>query len=323
MNDLQKHLSSFDGFRPFSGYVPKGFMVDFLGTLTDATFRAMWGIDPETTGDGEVSTEGPRLTWGEGFFEALSWFESARDARGAYTMITLGACYGSQAVGAYRALQRVNPLPCRLVAVEAEPKNFEWVKKHLRDNGIDPDDHWLINCALSDTNKPVLFPVGEAGSGVNNCVATNTLTSRQIYADQIAAHPNLAEIVHNIILDGKTGIEVVPVPGGHFRTHVEFVSAVTLADVLGPFDTVDLLESDIQQSEIVVFPPTMPLVKRKVKRVHIGTHGADVHEKLLQDFVEYGFEIVIDLKPNTHHETEWGSFDINDGILIAKNSRLR
>ena len=35
-----------------------------------------------------------------------------------YVMITLGACYAAQAVGAYRALQMLNPMPCRLVAVE-------------------------------------------------------------------------------------------------------------------------------------------------------------------------------------------------------------
>ena len=51
------------------------------------------------------------------------------------------------------------------------------------------------------------------------------------------------------------------------------VSAVTLQDILGPFDSVDYVESDIQQSEILVFPPSMQLLKRKVRRVHIGTHG--------------------------------------------------
>ena len=322
MNDLDKHLAIFDSFEPFSGFVPKGFLVDFLGTLTDANFRTMFGVDPETVGGGMVATKRPEVTWGEGFFEILSWFEAAREARGSFTMITLGACYGSQAVGAYMALRKLNPMPARLCAVEAEPKNYEWVKKHFRDNDIDPDKHWLINCALSDSNKPVLFPTGEAGSGVNNCIATNNELSRRIYADEIAAYPNLQDVVRTIIRDGKTGIEITPVPGGTFRTHVEFVSAITLEDVLGPFDTVDLLESDIQQSEIVVFPPAMDMVKAKVKRVHIGTHGLDVHEAILAGFKERGFEIVIEYKPNTHHETAWGSFDINDGIIAARNPSL-
>jgi hypothetical protein len=322
MNDLEKHLGLFADFAPFDGFVPRGFLVDFLGCLTDAQFRQMWGVNPETVGGGNVRTERPNVTWGEGFFEIVDWFESARDAVGTYTMITLGACYGAQAVGAYKALQRINPMPAKLVAVEAEPGNYEWVKRHFRDNGIDPERHWLLNCALSDSNKPVLFPVGESGSGVNNCIATNDPRSRRIYAQQISKLPNVAELVHSLIVDGKTGIEVVPVPGAEFRTHVEFVSAVTLKDVLGPFDLVDLLESDIQQSEIIVFPPAMKMIKQKVRRVHLGTHGADTHAALLKEFRDYGFEIIFNYPPNTHHDTPWGSFDVNDGIITAGNPGL-
>jgi hypothetical protein len=321
-NDLARQLALFDGFKPFSGYVPSGFLVDFVGSLTDAKFRAMWGVDPTQVGGGEVATSRPVVTWGEGFFEAVSWFEAARAARGSYTMITLGACYGAQAVGAYLVLQRLNPMPAKLVAVEGDPENFAWAQKHFRDNSIDPNRHWLINCAISDSNKPVLFPVGEPGSGVNNCIATNTERSRRIYAEELARRPDLADVVRNLIIAGKTGIEVRPVSAAEFRTNVEFVSAVRLADILGPFECVDLLESDIQQSESVVFPPAMDLIKAKVKRVHLATHGTEVHAQLLPLFIERGFEIDNDYKPNTRHETACGSFDINDGIIAAHNPNL-
>src|SRR6266536_335315 len=91
VNDLARQLALFDGFEPFSGYVPPGFLVDFVGSLTDAKFRVMWGVDPTQVGGREVTTSRPVVSWGEGVFEAVSWFESARAARGSYTMITLGA----------------------------------------------------------------------------------------------------------------------------------------------------------------------------------------------------------------------------------------
>jgi hypothetical protein len=72
---------------------------------------------------------------------------------------------------------------------------------------------------------------------------------------------------------------------------------VTLSDVLGPFDLVDYLESDIQESEILVFPPFMDVVKRKVRRVHIGTHGKAVHWKLHDLFAQDGWEIVFNYGP--------------------------
>ena len=65
---------------------------------------------------------------------------------------------------------------------------------------------------------------------------------------------------------------------------IKLVSAVTLRDVLGPFDVVDYLELDIQQSEIMVFPPFLDLLQAQVRRVHIGTHGNDVHRLAAQLF---------------------------------------
>ena len=51
----------------------------------------------------------PTIEDGEGWFEAVNWIAAAHDARGSYTMVTLGACYGAQAVGSYQALQQLNP----------------------------------------------------------------------------------------------------------------------------------------------------------------------------------------------------------------------
>jgi hypothetical protein len=349
MNDIKTHLALFDRLEPFSGYVPKGFRVDFLGRLTDARFLAMWGIDPAQAGGRVIATECPPVTSGEIFFEAVDWLAAAHEARGSYTMVTLGACYGVQALGAFRALQRIHPMPAKLVAVEAEPENFSWMLKNFRDNGLDPDEHWLINCALSDTNKPVLFPIGAPGLGMNNCFSTNHPTSRQYYAEQLMKHPDLPEVVRKLILDGNTEIQR-PLLAGDFRAHLEavnatlaevlgpleridlpecdfqanleFVSAITVADVLGPFDRVDLLECDIQQSEIVVLPPAMGLIKAKVKRVHLGTHGAEIHAEMLRQFTERGFEIVFNYEPDSEYQTEWGSFKTSDGIITAYNADL-
>ena len=129
----------------------------------------------------------PTIEDGEGWFEAANWMLAARAARDRYVMATLGACYGAQAVGSCRALQFFNPMPYKLVAVEPEPENYEWTRRHMRDNGIDPDDQWLVKSAISKRNDPVLFPIGSPGSGAQNCVATNESFSRKIYAEEIIA----------------------------------------------------------------------------------------------------------------------------------------
>jgi hypothetical protein len=322
MNNLESYADVFRGLSPWSGMVPTGYLVDFLGTLTDAQFRVPFGIDPATMGGGAVATRLPVIEDGEGWFEAVNWVEAAREARGRYVMITLGACYAAQAVGAYRSLQALNPMPCKLVAVEPEPDNCQWVRRHMRDNGIDPDDHWLVPLAISDRNDPVLFPVGSPGTGAQNCVSTNEAISREIYAREIIGSGRLEEALRNLLVHNTTGLTKDLVPGSNFMAEIKLMSATTLADVLGPFDLVDYLESDIQQSEILVFPPFIDLLKRKVRRIHIGTHGKDVHQSLHQLFAGHGWDIVFSYAPNSSFDSPLGKFVTNDGVLTVRNSAL-
>ena len=327
MNRLEDYAHIFDGVEPFAGAVPKGYTVDFLGILTDARFQEAQGIDPDTVGGHHVTTALPPL-WdkdtgnGEGWIEIVNWFVAAREARDRFVMITLGACWGAQAVGSAAALRRVNPMPCKLVAVEPVPMNFQWTARHMRDNGIDPDRQWLLETAISDRNTPVLFPVGAPGSGAQNCVATNRPAMREVYADELIAAGRSDEALRSLLVDNTTGITKSLVAGSNLTAEVKIVSAVTLRDLLGPFDVVDYLESDIQQSEIVVFPPYMDLLKRKVRRIHIGTHGRDVHWTLHDMFKQQGWEMVFSYEPNAEHESARGPFSTNDGILTVRNPGL-
>ena len=102
-------------------------------------------------------------------------------------MVTLGACYGAQAVGSYRALQLVNPMPYKLVAIEPEPENYEWTRRHMRDNGIDPDNQWIIKAAISAHNDPSCFRSGRQALARKTAFATNDKTARKIYVDEIVA----------------------------------------------------------------------------------------------------------------------------------------
>jgi hypothetical protein len=322
VNDLANFQDVFRGITPYTGTPPKGFMVDFLGTLTDSTFRLAFGGVPETDGGKPVTTRLPTIEDGEGWFEAANWAEAARAARDRYVMITLGACYGAQAVGAQRALEVLNPLPYRLVAVEPEPDNMKWVRKHFSDNGIDPNQQWLLQTAISDSNEPVYFPIGAPGSGAQNCFSTNARDARAAYFDYFVSSGTAVEALEAMLMQGTTGLKKDLVPGRDFAAEIKAVSSITLADVLSPFDFVDFLEADMQQSEIVVFPPYMELLKQRVRRVHIGTHGGDVHAELAGLLRRDGWSIVFDFAPNSEFDTPIGKFSTNDGVLSAVNNNL-
>jgi hypothetical protein len=322
MDSLAEAQRLFDGMTPWAGFVPKGYSADFLGILTNFKFHVLSGIDPASVGGAHVQTALPAIGGGanaEGWFEAVNWLASARAARGKYVMVTLGAHYGAQAVGAFRAVQLLNPMPCKLVAVEPEPENCAWMAEHLRTNGIDPDDHWLIPMAISNSNEPMYFPVGAPGTGANNSYATNEAAARRQYVEAFINEGRAEDALRNLIMNNTTGIEKDLLPGCNALAEIKLLSCVTLKDVIGPFDRIDYLESDIQQSEILVFPPCIDLLRKKMRRIHIGTHGVDVHRNLYELFLQHGWNIVFNFAPNTRHETANGTFTLNDGVLTVTN----
>lgn len=327
MNDLGRYAGVFDFIQPWGGEVPVGYRVDFLGTLTDLSFEQAWGVDPNAGGGGYLQTVPPVPGQspdqnGEFWFEAADWVLAANDAHDSYVMVTLGACFGYQAVGAYRALQLLNPMPCKLVAVDPIPENIEWVRRHFLDNAIDPDDHWLVQAAVSDSNEPVFFPVGSTGVGLQNCVSTNGRSARESYVRETLEQGRSKQALRNLLLTNSTGITKDLLAGHNFLAEIKLVSALTLADILGPFDRVDFVEADMQESEITVFPPYINLLKKKVRRVHLGTHGRDTHWTLHNMFAENGWEIVFSFAPDGTHESELGTFKTNDGVLTVRNLDL-
>jgi hypothetical protein len=334
MNRLEDFAGIFDGVTPWAGEVPQGYGVDFLGGLHDATFWIKFLGDPASIGGRYVTTALPRVEraasqhplgfvdWsGEQWFEAVDWFAAARAARDQFVMITLGALYGAQAVGSYLALQQVNPMPCKLVAVEPVPENAMMVNRHFRNNGIDPDAHWVLSVAVSNSTDPVLFPIGPGRVWSPNCFSSNERVARESYYRELVAADKIEQALRDLLLRNSTGIKIVRTDAAHgsLEAEIRYLSSITLSDVLGPFSRVDYLESDIQQAEKLVFPAFMDLLRRKVRRIHIGTHGGETHAMLHDLFAGQGWEIVFSYEPETEHETLLGTFKTQDGILTVRN----
>jgi hypothetical protein len=321
-NDLQKYAAIFDGITPWSGIVPAGFIVDFLGTLTSREFLEVLDYHAEYADGSELKLSPPSLADGKNgelWFEAVDWVQAAREARGRYVMVTLGASFGYQAVGGCRALQLLNPMPYKLVAVEPVPQNMEWIRRNMRDNGIDPDEQWLLEAAIGPSNEPVFFPVGSPGRGAHNCIETNGEAARARYLREFIAQRRTEEALANLLLHNTAGLQQSIIKDKKFLGEIRLVSTITLDDVLGPLERVDLLACDLQTSEILAFPPFRPLLKRKVHRIHMATHGTDIHQTLLQMFMDDGWQIIFSFEPESVHESVLGTFAVNDGILSLRN----
>jgi hypothetical protein len=237
-------------------------------------------------------------------------------------MVTLGAHFGFQATGAVDALRLLNPMPYKVVAVDARPENCEWCHKHFADNGISPDESWVVQMAMSATNDPVFFPIGASGRGSNSASRADEIHARRDYFKRFVAEGQTEQALERLLLSNTTGLTRNLVEGKDTLAEIKLVSAATLNDIIGGFDRVDFLEADIQYSEKYVFPPAMDLLNRKVRRIHLGTHGQEVHALLLGLFIEHGWEIVFDFPGESSFDTSFGKVVTNDGILSVANPRL-
>jgi FkbM family methyltransferase len=285
----------FKRFRCWTGTVEPGVKANFLGVRTREHYCMFL---PQHAGPRHLVTRYVPVC--EDYFEYIDVLESVAEARGAFTMIELGAGYGRWLVNAAVALQQLSDIPCHLVGVEAEPTHFEWMQQHFLDNGIDPGRHTLIRAAVAARDGRVRFTVGDPA----HC-----------YAQALAAN-------------GGSGVEALDEGGvatastatGEMRT--EEVDAISLNTLLEPLARVNLLDLDVQGAELEVLEPAAAALARKVERVHIGTHNRTVETGLRSLFSSLAWHSIHDYGSGSRASTPWGDVDFEDGVQSWLNPRM-
>jgi hypothetical protein len=112
----RKHHRIFSRFRRWSGRVPAGFAVDFLGTTYKTEYFTMW--------EQQERYEAPQHpAFDEEYFEWIDLLEAVAWARDRFTMLELGAGFGRWTARAAAAAKQPG-IPYFLVAVEGEPTHF-------------------------------------------------------------------------------------------------------------------------------------------------------------------------------------------------------
>ena len=262
----------------FSDFIPKSeFIKDsFLGTVSRREFTVE-AMQQKTT-----ACEPTGLPdFNEEYFEWIDLLESIKAWKpgyGPYTFMELGAGYGRWSVRA--ALAR--PL-ARIIAVEAEPTHFKWMKQNFLDNGLVSDRYKLKQAAVSDVAGSCLFMTGRPAE----------------WYGQRVLHP------------------------GESSASAETVCTVTLAQLLenGPF-LVDLIDMDIQGSEYLVLRAGIEDANTKVKRLHIATHDGAIEFGLRKLLGDNKWESVWDFECGIVSETPYGSFAFQDGVQGWINQRF-
>jgi FkbM family methyltransferase len=232
------------------------------------------------------------------YFEWIDILESVAEARGPFVMAEIGAGFGRWSARAVCAARNIG-IPARVVAVEPEPLHFEWLQRTFRDNGIEGT---AINAAVgAERGKAQFYVEGygqDASSWYGQCLAWDAGSSEG---------------------GSYCGRPVSVHPSGYRSVTVE---TMTLSDVLAPFARVDLVDMDIQGAETTVIRSSWEILNRKVKRLHIGTHSAEVEDSIRRLLTVEGWECKADYGCCAEHHTSWGNVQFVDGVQSWLNPHL-
>ena len=290
------------------------------------------------------STYRPKFGDGEYYFEQANIIRSVVDAKERYVMVELGGGNGPRAVDSALILKTLKPhIRPFLVVVEALPTYVHWCRHHFSANGIEADEHWILNGIVSATSTPELFFLQPRGFG-NQMADTSVI---DVLSSLVRDRTSAVDVLGRLARGGVSVLDSIvvneparrPINLGEPDTWtveavkqmavmptgtggIGFVSAFTLADILKPLPQVDFMDVDIQHAEIHVIPPNLEMLRRKVRLLSIGTHTKEIHTTLCNLFHNEGWHIINDIEPYGHHAREDESFENSDGVLTVQNPDL-
>lgn len=296
-------------FPRYEGPAQAGYVIDFLGVKTRPSFvRGM----PE-----EGGLEGyPPASYKGGVVEWAGVLRAVLEAEDQLVAVELGAGWGPWLVSSARAAALKGIHDVRLVGVEGCKEHCDFMVTHFQDNGLDPKDHRIIHGVVGTTNGVAHFPVvaepaanygaralaDPSQAELTNGHGSSSLFRRLTRKSWWAARQGIKTIVN-----GSNGMVQVP--------------RYSLPTLLEPFTKVDLLHVDIQGDEYDVLASARRVVKKKVKRLVIGTHGRDIEQKLFDQLASQSMVLESD---EACHFTQHGDRMAlqRDGCQVWRNPDL-
>jgi len=314
-----EHHKVFYNFKCYNGKCDPLFVVNFLGAFTRKEYLPHFSVDrlvPFDSKEKIVHTEYPEYS--KEYFIWIITLESIIEAKGGFTMFKLGAGYGAKLIDACIAVRRYHGkhFPCNLVGVEAEPTHFKWMQQNCIDNNIDPASQRLINAAISEEDGSIYFTIDFPSYYGQNLVRRAS---------------NFHDIIKRILLFlipflRTRKILVTDYWTGKNATGVlteKKVKAVSLSTLLSSFDRVDLICSDIQGAENIVFKSAKKEIHTKVKKIYIGTHSSQIEDELRALFNNLGWKCLYDYPGGRKCATPYGVINFQDGVQVWLNQEMK
>lgn len=235
----------------------------------------------------------------EDYFEWIDLLTAIDRAKGAFSMIEIGAGYGRWIANAAAALRRHKgvPLMARLVGVEASRARFDLMVANCAINEIPASGVELIRAACTTDGRPMFMGVSDD------------------YGSAVVDDPKVLAL-----FDGVSTEQVWVEDDSGKRFQIEKMPGVRLSDLLS--EQVDFIDLDIQGAETDLIPEAIDALNKFAKLVHVGTHSAAADSVGAATFHIHGWRPRWKFPAALFNQTPFGAFRFIDGIQSWENPRL-
>jgi FkbM family methyltransferase len=283
-------LALFDRFAAPRAAPTPGFITDFLGVRTATRFvSAVAGLDGTTID--------PPTRGGDWHGETAEWvglLKSALAGRGPFNAMELGAGWGPWLVAGAAAARRLGRPVGRLVAVEADPGHYAFLRAHLAENGLDPAGALLVQAAVGAAAgrarwPRVADPAADWGSRPVTDAATQDHLGRAVEADWL-------------------DVEIVPI--------------VPLLEAEPHWD---LVHVDVQGMEAELIEAAADTLDARARYLIVGTHSAVLHGRIMATLFAGGWMLENEKPPRftwTQGAPSLEAMTQVDGTQVWRNTRL-
>jgi FkbM family methyltransferase len=264
-----------------------GFFIDFVGSRTDINFVST------TLGMSGV-VEGLPIP-SSVHAEAIEWvgtLKAVAGARDRFVSVELGAGWGPWVVSSAVAARAHGISDISLIAVEGDPGHFDFLQKHVRDNGFDPDKHKLMHGIVGATDGFAYFPEINSQADWGASAIFTAQDGKFSKADEAALQS---------------------------RRHNKFKS-FSLQTIFGE-QTVDLCHIDIQGSEVDVILAGSQALKKQVRWIVVGTHSRSIDGRLIDILSSQGWQLENE-KPCKFEVRDGQLRTMLDGAQVWRNLAL-
>lgn len=202
-------------------------------------------------------------------------------------------------VGGAVAARHIGIEDIRLYGVEGDVEHLAFMRQHFLDNGLDPDEHHLINAAVGAEAGTVRWPRSRHASH-------NTWGMRPVKTDSEADRHYLAGA--GASADKYLDMEVL-----------------AIADLLRREDRWDLVHIDIQGWEGDVCRAGMDAFSERARYVVVGTHSRKLDGDLMEMFFDAGWMLEHEKPARMEFSTKAKTLENMtgmDGTQVWRNPRV-